>query len=184
MFKGRELRLRAQPPRPQAQQLRGPTGSENWPLWPHWSRQKHIDQPDYPPTMDIYSGDILIDGHSIYNVQKDSLAPANRHCAAGAVPVLRHGDEQPALRPAWMPPKKTASKRPNRPTPTSSLSACPTATTPYWRNGAATSARGQRQLLTIARMMVQNPRLVILDEATSNVDTRTEQQHSGKPSPA
>ena len=23
-------------------------GRENWPLWPHWSRQKHIDQPDYP----------------------------------------------------------------------------------------------------------------------------------------
>lgn len=37
-------------------------------------------------------------------------------------------------------------------------------------------SQGQRQLLTIARMMVQNPRLVILDEATSNVDTRTEQK--------
>jgi ABC-type multidrug transport system fused ATPase/permease subunit len=35
-------------------------------------------------------------------------------------------------------------------------------------------SQGQRQLLTIARMMVANPRLVILDEATSNVDTRTE----------
>jgi len=37
-------------------------------------------------------------------------------------------------------------------------------------------SQGQRQLLTIARMMVQNPRMVILDEATSNVDTRTEQK--------
>lgn len=35
-------------------------------------------------------------------------------------------------------------------------------------------SQGQRQLLTIARMMVQDPRMVILDEATSNVDTRTE----------
>ncbi|MDR3021447.1 MAG: ABC transporter ATP-binding protein/permease [Clostridiales bacterium] len=34
---------------------------------------------------------------------------------------------------------------------------------------------GQRQLITIARAMVQNSPILILDEATSNVDTRTEQ---------
>ena len=34
---------------------------------------------------------------------------------------------------------------------------------------------GQRQLLTIARAMVQDSPMLILDEATSNVDTRTEQ---------
>ena len=33
---------------------------------------------------------------------------------------------------------------------------------------------GQKQLLTIARAMLSNRRLLILDEATSNVDTRTE----------
>ena len=35
---------------------------------------------------------------------------------------------------------------------------------------------GQRQLLTIARAMIQNSPMLILDEATSNVDTRTERQ--------
>lgn len=34
---------------------------------------------------------------------------------------------------------------------------------------------GEKQLLTIARVMIANPPMVILDEATSNVDTRTEQ---------
>ncbi|MBR3176201.1 ABC transporter ATP-binding protein [Candidatus Saccharibacteria bacterium] len=34
---------------------------------------------------------------------------------------------------------------------------------------------GEKQLLTIARAMVANPPMMILDEATSNVDTRTEQ---------
>ncbi len=34
---------------------------------------------------------------------------------------------------------------------------------------------GEKQLLTIARAMVANPPMLILDEATSNVDTRTEQ---------
>lgn len=33
---------------------------------------------------------------------------------------------------------------------------------------------GQRQLLTIARAMVENAPMIILDEATSSVDTRTE----------
>lgn len=37
-------------------------------------------------------------------------------------------------------------------------------------------SKGQRQLLTIARAMLTEAKMLILDEATSNVDTRTEQQ--------
>ena len=40
--------------------------------------------------------------------------------------------------------------------------------------GASNIAQGQRQLLTIARAMLNNPPIMILDEATSSVDTRTE----------
>ena len=42
-------------------------------------------------------------------------------------------------------------------------------------NGAGIS-KGQRQLLTIARAMLLDSPMLILDEATSNVDTRTEQE--------
>ena len=35
---------------------------------------------------------------------------------------------------------------------------------------------GQKQLLTIARAMLSDPKILILDEATSNVDTMTEQR--------
>ena len=37
-----------------------------------------------------------------------------------------------------------------------------------------TVSQGQRQLLAIARAFVADPHILILDEATSNVDTRTE----------
>lgn len=45
--------------------------------------------------------------------------------------------------------------------------------TPLTERGANLS-QGQRQMLTIARAMVADPSILILDEATSNVDTRTE----------
>nr|WP_320162045.1 ABC transporter ATP-binding protein [uncultured Methanoregula sp.] len=41
-------------------------------------------------------------------------------------------------------------------------------------DGGTNLSQGQRQMLTIARAIVSNPRMLILDEATSNVDTRTE----------
>ena len=37
-------------------------------------------------------------------------------------------------------------------------------------------SKGQKQLLTIARAMLYDARMLILDEATSNVDTGTERQ--------
>ncbi|MFR2626553.1 MAG: ABC transporter ATP-binding protein, partial [Collinsella sp.] len=41
-------------------------------------------------------------------------------------------------------------------------------------NDAESISQGQRQLLTIARVLLNNPAILILDEATSSVDTRTE----------
>jgi ABC-type transport system involved in cytochrome bd biosynthesis fused ATPase/permease subunit len=41
--------------------------------------------------------------------------------------------------------------------------------------GAENVSRGQRQLLAIARAIVADPEIMILDEATSNVDAHTGQ---------
>ncbi len=41
--------------------------------------------------------------------------------------------------------------------------------------GAENVSQGQRQLLTIVRAMIADPEIMILDEATSNVDAHTEQ---------
>ncbi|MDQ6833735.1 MAG: ABC transporter ATP-binding protein/permease [Chloroflexota bacterium] len=40
--------------------------------------------------------------------------------------------------------------------------------------GGGTLSQGQRQLLAFARAILAEPRILILDEATSNIDTRTE----------
>ena len=42
------------------------------------------------------------------------------------------------------------------------------------KEDAANISAGQKQLLTIARAILKKPRIIILDEATSSVDTRTE----------
>ena len=41
-------------------------------------------------------------------------------------------------------------------------------------NGKEGLSEGQKQMISIARVMLKNPDLVILDEATSNIDTRSE----------
>ena len=41
---------------------------------------------------------------------------------------------------------------------------------------ATNVSQGQKQLLTIARAILADPKILILDEATSSVDTRTEER--------
>ena len=44
----------------------------------------------------------------------------------------------------------------------------------YLADAGASLSQGQRQLLTIARIFIKLPKILILDEATSSIDTRTE----------
>lgn len=46
----------------------------------------------------------------------------------------------------------------------------------YLKQAGANLSQGQRQLMAIARAVLANPKILILDEATSSVDTRTEKK--------
>ena len=72
------------------------------------------------------------------------------------------------------PPRSRSWRPPERPTSTASCTRSPTATTPSSTTRARSMSAGEKQLLTIARAFLADPTILILDEATSSVDTRTE----------
>ena len=77
---------------------------------------------------------------------------------------------------ARMPPTSTSSERRGPSAPTSSCDGCPDGYhTAVSETGRSLSA-GQRQLLCLARAELVDPAILILDEATSNLDLATEAQ--------
>jgi ABC-type multidrug transport system fused ATPase/permease subunit len=124
---------------------------------------------------DIDAGDILIDGTSIYDLRQEDLRRQ-----IGIVlqePFLFSDTVLNNLRYARLEATEAdcieAAQRANA---HEFILRLPQGYDTVLTERGSNLSQGQRQLLTIARMMVQDPRLVILDEATSNVDTQTEKK--------
>ncbi len=122
---------------------------------------------------DVTGGRILIDGHDIRDVTMRSLRAADGHRPPGPRPLLRHRRSQhPLRRPDATDDEVEQAARAVGLHETIMRMAHGYDTLVNER-GIGLSI-GQRQLISFARVLIANPRILILDEATASLDTTTE----------
>lgn len=116
---------------------------------------------------------ILVDGHEIREVQRDSLRRAytmvlqDTWLFCGTIfENIVYGREN-----ATMEEVRAAAKSARI---DSYIERLPDGYNTMLSDDGVNISKGQRQLITIARAMLSNTSMLILDEATSNVDSRTE----------
>lgn len=122
---------------------------------------------------EIQKGQILFDGIDIQLIKKDDLRHSlgivlqDTHLFSGTIADnIRFGKEE-----ASMDEIIRAAKLANA---HSFIKRLPQGYDTYITNDGASLSQGQRQLLAIARTAIADPPVLILDEATSSIDTRTE----------
>lgn len=122
---------------------------------------------------DIDSGDILIDGRSIYDYTKDSLRSMvgvvlqTTYLFRGTVlDNIRYGNQNATLEEVIHAAKLAQVH--------DIIERLPKKYNTIVKEGGSNFSHGERQLISIARTILANPQILILDEATSSVDTRTE----------
>jgi ATP-binding cassette subfamily B protein len=122
---------------------------------------------------EINSGDIKIDGHSIYDFSRNELRSVFGMVLqdtwlynASILNNIRYGTFG-ATREEVVAAAKAAHCD-------EFIRTLPQGYDTILNEESDNISQGQKQLLTIARVILANPRILILDEATSSVDTRTE----------
>ena len=122
---------------------------------------------------DVDAGDIQVDGESIYRTTRDSL---RRSFGMVLQDTWLFGDTIRA-NIAYGKPEATEAEiqaAAERAGAHSFIRRLPQGYDTPILGGGENLSQGQRQLLTIARAMLTDPPMLILDEATSSIDTRTE----------
>lgn len=122
---------------------------------------------------DINSGSIYMDGVDIRNIKRDSLRKNYAMVLqdtwlfeASVFENLSYGAENVSLDDVMNACKEAHIHN--------FIMRLPNAYDTILTEGGTNISKGQKQLLTIARAMLLESKILILDEATSNIDTRTE----------
>ena len=122
---------------------------------------------------DVDSGEILVDGVNIKDINRDELRRSIAIVLQDTVlfsDTIRNNikyanpeaDDDEMIRAAEMSNSRSFIEK------------LPEGYDTFLKQAGAGLSHGQRQLLAIARAVLRNPAILILDEATSSVDTRTE----------
>ena len=124
---------------------------------------------------DVDRGQILVDGHEVRKVTRDSLRRAyamvlqDTWVFGGTVfENIAYGKEGATLEEVVAAAKAARIH--------SYIMRLPQGYDTVIGEDGGNISKGQKQLLTIARAMLYDTQMLILDEATSNVDTNTEQK--------
>ena len=124
---------------------------------------------------DVDRGEILVDGHEVRRVTRDSLRRAyamvlqDTWVFGGTVfENIAYGKEGATMEEVVAVAKAARIH--------SYIMRLPQGYDTVISEDGGNISKGQKQLLTIARAMLYDTQMLILDEATSNVDTNTEQK--------
>ena len=122
---------------------------------------------------DVDSGDIKVDGNNIYFIKRDSLRKAYTMVLQetwlfyGTIfENITYGKENATMEDAIRVAKAAKIH--------SYIESLPDGYNTVLSDDGVNISKGQKQLITIARAMLADSPILILDEATSNVDSRTE----------
>ncbi len=124
---------------------------------------------------DVDSGAVYVDGHDVRKVTRDSLRKAysmvlqDTWLFHGTIfDNIAYGKENATMEEVVAAAKAAHIH--------GYISRLPEGYNTVLSDNGTSISKGQKQLLTIARAMLLDAHMLILDEATSNVDTRTEQR--------
>lgn len=122
---------------------------------------------------DIEKGEILIDGINIMKIKKESLRKnigvvlQDTYLFSGTIKEnIRYGKLEATDEEIEKVCKITNAER--------FIMNLPQKYETVLSDGGQSLSQGQRQLIAISRALLANPQILILDEATSNIDTKTE----------
>lgn len=124
---------------------------------------------------DVNEGDILIDNKSIYEITRSSLRESfgmvlqETWLYSGTIEENIKFGKDDATKEEIIAAAKAAHAH-------SFIKRLPKGYQTVIGEDGGSLSQGQKQLLCIARLMLKKPPMLILDEATSSIDTRTEQK--------